>query len=173
MPLHVLFPEAEADEAAGAAEAARAGAGAGAGADDRGGLGAVSEDLFGGPSTRDERSQSWQVSGGGVRDGAQRFRDLKKLLQRFQGRHCWHNFCPGVLPHDAVARSPKLLRFKHRSLARYGGRRFVVLSLHGSAFLRGMCEGLVGLAVAVFRGWLPGSAIEDSLRPDLVRLVHG
>ena len=24
------------------------------------------------------------------------FRDLKHLLQRFQGRHNWHNFCPGV-----------------------------------------------------------------------------
>jgi hypothetical protein len=24
------------------------------------------------------------------------FRDLKHLLQRFQGRHNWHNYCPGV-----------------------------------------------------------------------------
>jgi len=30
------------------------------------------------------------------------FRDLKHLLQRFQGRHNWHNFCPGVRFHNCT-----------------------------------------------------------------------
>jgi hypothetical protein len=103
-----------------------------------------------------------------------------------------------VLPHDAAAKSPKLVRFRHRftlrlapthddaamagtAVAAAGGMPeggaatpplpsgcFVVLSLHGSAFLRSHAEALAGLAVAIHRQWLPPAALEDSWRAHLV-----
>jgi len=132
-----------------------------------------------------EDTMSFQAGWGGPWVVA--FRRLKTLLKRFQGRHNWHNLCAGVLPHDAVAMSPKLVHFKHVSLLRVvggaagaqgdgavnsggtaaapGGRCFVVLSLQGSCFLRGMPEALVGIAVAALRGWLP--ELKSELKPEL------
>lgn len=124
------------------------------------------------------------------------FRRLKGIMQRFQGRHNWHNYCRGVLPHDAVARTPKLIRFRHtvgdirqngngargnetvgkKEIGGNGSARdtafsdegFVSLCLHGTCFLRGMPQALVTMAIMVLRGYLPDAAIEQSLRPDVI-----
>jgi tRNA U38,U39,U40 pseudouridine synthase TruA len=120
---------------------------------------------------------------------------LKVLMRKFQRRANWHNYAHGVLPHDQIATSPKVIRFKHMTLVRTcslvsnegvtataaasaennnNNKKvqvddcFVVLSIHGNMFLRDMCESMVGLLIAVVRGWLPEEAIDQSMRPDVI-----
>lgn len=114
---------------------------------------------------------------------------LKLTMKQLQGRYNWHNFAPGVLPHDQTAAVSKIIRFKHATIVRACSLNqnnnqdqnqdqdgddisidecFLVLSLHGNMFLRGMCESMCGLLIAVIRNWLPESYIETSLRPDII-----
>jgi tRNA pseudouridine(38-40) synthase len=101
----------------------------------------------------------------------ERFRRMKLIMQRFQKRANWHNYCPGVLPHDAIAKAPKVIRFRHVILGPVvddSNNEFAILALHGSHFLRGMVQAIVSMAIAVYRGWLPEEAIEQSFRPDVI-----
>ena len=101
----------------------------------------------------------------------QRFRRLKKIMQILQGRHNFHNYSRGVLPHDAIAKAPKVIRFRHAvgdESLHADAPGFAVLQLHGNHFLSGMVQAMVSMAICVYRRWLPEDAIEHSLRPDLV-----
>ena len=119
-----------------------------------------------------------------------RFRRLKKLLRRFEGRHNFHNFAPSADASDPAKAERTLLHCRCRgtlSTVTRGGPRpprayrscveqpdhaedgeveeFAVFSICGRSFLPGMVASIVGVAVAVATDRLPARYLDRALSP--------
>lgn len=93
------------------------------------------------------------------------FRRLKEMLKCIIGRQPMHNFTTGGgCPEEATPR--KIDRFFHKDIVELDGEKWVVFSITGNSFQRGQVRHLMGLALAVMRGWLPRDYVEDALCKD-------
>lgn len=96
------------------------------------------------------------------------FRILKRLLKRFGGKQSMHNYTTGgITSDDAVARR-NIGRFYHKRLLLIDDREWVIFSVSGDSFLRGQVRKMMGIAVAVMRGWLPVDYAVESLEPTVI-----
>lgn len=113
------------------------------------------------------------------------FRRLKRILRQFgeNGRKSFHNYAcgGGTIPDDSLSRR-RVDRFYHKELIAMPKKvevnadvavqctkdseettePWVVFSISGDDFLIGQARRMIGLSIAILRGWLPESYITHS-----------
>ena len=92
---------------------------------------------------------------------------LKYVMKKFNGRHLMlHNFVSGgCCPYDCST-IRQIDRFYHKEIVRDAeDRQWAVFSVSGDQFLRGQIRRMVGVAVAIARGWLPLEYLDLVLHP--------
>ena len=99
-----------------------------------------------------------------------RFRRLKKLLRKFEGRHNFHNLSPTLDADDTARAERTLLHCRCRGTLPGSGEvgeagEFAVISICARSLLPGMLAGIVGAAVAVATGRLPERYLDCALSP--------
>lgn len=81
----------------------------------------------------------------------------KSETERVLKRKRFHNFTRSVMAHEFLSYR-RLDRFYHRATVRFdeshGKRPYIVLSVKGDLFLQGQARGIVGLFIAIVRGYI-------------------
>ena len=105
-------------------------------------------------------------------------RRLKALMRAYEGTHSWHNFTTGVAPAmtsaegKAVSASAAASRFVSKAGVQgtvlVDGVEHVVLRLVAPRFHFEQARRMFSAVVAVLRGVLPPSFLDDALRPTVV-----
>jgi tRNA pseudouridine(38-40) synthase len=117
--------------------------------------------------------KEWQTEDGTFPtdcSASQFFRLLKFTMKRLTGTDMpMHNFttggaCPPGNDETAHPTLRRVDRFHHRcTLVDMHGEKYCVLSVSGDAFTRGQIRGMVGMCLAITRGWLPLRYLEMAL----------
>jgi len=92
------------------------------------------------------------------------FFNLKEILRSMQGERRFHNFSSGskICPGDAAAR-----RWLYKCRALTGiGHNVTAISISVDALLPGQLRAMAGLAIALQRGLLPDSYLEEAFSED-------
>jgi tRNA pseudouridine(38-40) synthase len=96
------------------------------------------------------------------------FRTLKKVLKTFAGRRSFHNFASGgACPEEATA-VRRVDRLYHKEIISVSGEMWVIFSVSADAMLRGQVRRMIGLSIALLRGWLPEEYLQVALSQSLV-----
>jgi hypothetical protein len=88
-----------------------------------------------------------------IRDEAEweaRTTQLKSVTRKFLGQGRWHNFYPGLVPHEGVAQL-FVKQCAHYGQAVYDGVPYVCIAALGDSFLTTQMQGLIGLVRARYR----------------------
>lgn len=97
------------------------------------------------------------------------FRILKKILRGFGGKYVkFHNFVSGGCTPEDASSERKVDRFYHKELVQSENETFVILSVSGDSFLRGQIRRMVGVTLAIIKGYIPMHHISTMLRPDVI-----
>ncbi|XP_052772417.1 pseudouridylate synthase 1 homolog [Mya arenaria] len=84
---------------------------------------------------------------------------VNEILEKYKGTHNFHNFTSGVKPHEATA-------YRHMWNVECGlpfvrdGVEFCVLSVSGQSFMMHQIRKMVGLMIAIIRGFAGENAVE-------------
>ncbi|XP_034495212.1 tRNA pseudouridine synthase A isoform X2 [Ailuropoda melanoleuca] len=92
---------------------------------------------------------------------AETLRRVNGLLACYRGTHNFHNFTSQKGPHEASARRYILDMFCEEPFVREG-MEFAVIKVKGQSFMTHQIRKMVGLVVAVVKGYAPESVLERS-----------
>lgn len=93
--------------------------------------------------------------------------------ERFLRRKRFHNFTPTLMAHEFLA-NRRVDRFYHRATVRMehsGERPFAVLSLKGDLFLHGQVRCMIGLFVAMVKGYIDEDILEAVFDEEMIDLI--
>jgi tRNA U38,U39,U40 pseudouridine synthase TruA len=96
-----------------------------------------------------------------------------KEKERFLQRKRYHNFTPTVMAHEFLS-NRRVDRFYHRATVRLeqvGDRPFAVLSIKGDLFLHGQIRCMIGLFVAIIKGYISEDIIDAVFDEDFIDLI--
>jgi hypothetical protein len=88
---------------------------------------------------------------------------LKLVTRKFVGQGRWHNFYPGLVPHEAVAQL-FVKQCSHYGQAVFSGVPYLCIAVLGDSFLTTQMQGLIGLVRATSIPWLYSDALTLTLR---------
>jgi tRNA U38,U39,U40 pseudouridine synthase TruA len=96
------------------------------------------------------------------------FRNLKRILKLFSSeeKKFFHNFATGGGTPDEAVSKRRVDRAFHKEMVVFDDEVWVVFSFSGDAFMRGQIRRIMGLTIALCRGWLPEEFIEAALSPE-------
>lgn len=83
------------------------------------------------------------------------------VLEKFVGTHNFHNFTSGIKPTEACARR-YIKQFECRQPFVRDGVEFCVLSVTGQSFMLHQIRKMVGLTIAIMRGFANSEAIDEA-----------
>ncbi|CAG5120163.1 unnamed protein product, partial [Candidula unifasciata] len=92
---------------------------------------------------------------------------VRTVLSRFLGTHKFHNFTSGVKYEQACA-SRYIIKFECSEPYVREGIEFVTLEVKGQSFMLHHIRKMIGLTVAILRGYCGESTIDASWGPDKV-----
>ncbi|KAI5057095.1 hypothetical protein GOP47_0027110 [Adiantum capillus-veneris] len=90
---------------------------------------------------------------------------LNRILSHYVGTHNFHNFTSRVKAEDPSAKR-YMVSFEAGDVFTVGGTEFVSCTVIGQSFMLHQIRKMIGLAIAVFRGFAPESILETALRRD-------
>jgi tRNA U38,U39,U40 pseudouridine synthase TruA len=96
-----------------------------------------------------------------------------KEKERFLQRKRYHNFTPTVMAHEFLS-NRRVDRFYHRATVRLEhvtDRPFAVLSIKGDLFLHGQIRCMIGLFVAIVKGYISEDILDAVFDEDVVDLI--
>jgi hypothetical protein len=96
------------------------------------------------------------------------FRTLKKVLKAFAGRMSFHNFASGGACPEEPTAVRRVDRLYHKQILQVAGEMWVIFSVSADAMLRGQVRRMIGLSIALLRGWLPEEYLQVALSQSLV-----
>ncbi|MCO5610089.1 hypothetical protein L7F22_064324 [Adiantum nelumboides] len=88
---------------------------------------------------------------------------LKRILSHYVGTHNFHNFTSRVKAEDPSAKR-YMVSFEAGDVFTVGDTEFVKCTVVGQSFMLHQIRKMIGLAIAVFRGFAPESILETALR---------
>lgn len=101
------------------------------------------------------------------------FRRMKLFTKALGGKRRVHNFATGGTAPDEAVSKRRIDRFYHKAIRTLGGKQWAVFSVSGDAFLRGQVRHMIGLIVALSRGWLPPEYLSSVLSEEVVIVPSG
>lgn len=90
---------------------------------------------------------------------------LNHILGHYLGTHNFHNFTSRVKAEDPSAKR-YIVSFEAGDVFTVGNMEFVRCKVVGQSFMLHQIRKMIGLAIAVFRGFTPESVMETALRRD-------
>lgn len=101
---------------------------------------------------RDPQDEAYRLS-------ADRLRQVNRLLARYKGTHNFHNFTSQKGPREPSAQRYVLDVFCEEPFEREG-MEFAVIKVKGQSFMTHQIRKMVGLVVAIAKGYAPEDALE-------------
>ncbi|XP_059162990.1 pseudouridylate synthase 1 homolog [Physella acuta] len=92
---------------------------------------------------------------------------VQEILTRFKGTHKFHNFTSGVKYEQACA-SRYIIKFECSEPYVRDGLEFVTLRVKGQSFMLHHIRKMIGLTIAILRGYCGESVIDSSWGPEKV-----
>ncbi|RUS88057.1 hypothetical protein EGW08_004223 [Elysia chlorotica] len=92
---------------------------------------------------------------------------VRKILMRFQGTHKFHNFTSGVKFEQASA-ARYIIKFECSDPYIREGMEFVTLRVKGQSFMLHHIRKMIGLTIAIVRGYCGESVIDSCWGPEKV-----
>ncbi|KAH7429863.1 hypothetical protein KP509_09G069000 [Ceratopteris richardii] len=90
---------------------------------------------------------------------------LNNILSKYVGTHNFHNFTSRTRAEDPSAKR-YIVSFEAVDVFQVGSMEFIRCVIVGQSFMLHQIRKMVGLAIAIFRGFAPESIIETALRRD-------
>ena len=85
------------------------------------------------------------------------------ILEQYEGTHNFHNYTVRVAADSGQAQR-YMLRFTCEGVIEISGERWVKMVVVGQSFMLHQIRKMIGMALAVFRGMAPETALKDALR---------
>lgn len=92
---------------------------------------------------------------------------VRQILLRFEGTHKFHNFTSGVKYEQASA-SRYIIKFECSDPYTRGGMEFVTLKVKGQSFMLHHIRKMIGLTIAIVRGYCGEGVIDSCWGPEKV-----
>ncbi|XP_053407553.1 pseudouridylate synthase 1 homolog [Mercenaria mercenaria] len=90
---------------------------------------------------------------------------VNEVLEKFVGTHNFHNFTSGIKPEERCAQR-YILEFECRMPFVRDGVEYCVLSVRGQSFMMHQIRKMVGLTIAVVKGFANIEAIDEAWKPE-------
>ncbi|XP_013089214.2 pseudouridylate synthase 1 homolog [Biomphalaria glabrata] len=92
---------------------------------------------------------------------------IRAILKKFVGTHKFHNFTSGVKYEEACAKR-YIINFECSDPYVRDGIEFITIRVKGQSFMMHQIRKMIGLTMAIVRGYCPESTIEASWGPEKV-----